>query len=199
MTMKQLSSVTTTNLKAVRSSTSMPPTELGVVDLSATDKQQAVAQLLKVDDPVQVTRKVTDSVLTLVPSMKAKHARDFTLLSYSIGKYEEKNICQAIRNVNRSLAGMLPKDIEKCIATIVPLLTLPKDLDATMLASKGRTLAAELAKYPADIVMQSFEEIKKRSTFYPSFAEFYKHIEPRYLPRKYLLDALQKCIVKKSI
>ena len=103
-------------------------------------------------------------------------------------------LTKAIKAVSQSLQPMDAVQCEKQIAMMLPLLTLPRDLDDKMLSLKSRTLAAELAKYPADIVMRSFEDVKKTSTFFPSFAEFYRHIEWRYLHRKYLMDALQKCI-----
>ena len=202
--MKSLSSVTTISPKAQNLSTSEKHIEAGVAILNSTDKEQAVQRLIQVDNPAEVSRRVTDSVRILVPSLKERHAHDFTLLGFTIGKFKTENVLKAIRLVNISMASLPPsrevegeptKDgIEQRIAAMLPLLTLPKDFDPEILSVKSRSLAVELTKYPADIVVHAFEEVKKRATFYPSFAEFYKHIEPRYLHRKYLLDALHKCI-----
>ncbi len=195
MAMKPLSSAITIGPKATSSQTSMLPTETGSHDLSSSEQTKAVAHLVAADDPVAVTRKVTDLVHTLIPSLKGRYSSNYDLLGYTIkGKHDPASISKAVRHVRQSLAGLPEHDIEKQIAMMIPLITLPKDMDDKMLSLKSRTLAAELAKYPADIVLRSFDDVKKTSTFFPSFAEFYKHIEWRYLPRKYLLDALQKCI-----
>ena len=195
MGMKPLSSAITIGPKATSSQTSMLPTETGSHDLSSSEQTKAVAHLVAADDPVAVTRKVTDLVHTLIPSLKGRYSSNYDLLGYTIkGKHDPASISKAVRHVRQSLAGLPEHDIEKQIAMIIPLITLPKDMDDKMLSLKSRTLAAELTKYPADIVLRSFDDVKKTSTFFPSFAEFYKHIEWRYLPRKYLLDALQKCI-----
>lgn len=195
MGMKPLSSAITIGPKATSSQTSMLPTETGSHDLSSSEQTKAVAHLVAADDPVAVTRKVTDLVHTLIPSLKGRYSSNYDLLGYTIkGKHDPASISKAVRHVRQSLAGLPEHDIEKQIAMMIPLITLPKDMDDKMLSLKSRTLAAELTKYPADIVMRSFDDVKKTSTFFPSFAEFYKHIEWRYLPRKYLLDALQKCI-----
>lgn len=195
MGMKPLSSAITIGPKATSSQTSMLPTETGSHDLSSSEQTKAVAHLVAADDPVAVTRKVTDLVHTLIPSLKGRYSSNYDLLGYTIkGKHDPASISKAVRHVRQSLAGLPEHDIEKQIAMMIPLITLPKDMDDQMLSLKSRTLAAELTKYPADIVLRSFDDVKKTSTFFPSFAEFYKHIEWRYLPRKYLLDALQKCI-----
>jgi len=205
--MKSLNSVTTINQRAHNSPTSARHTEFGVAILNSSDKEQAVQRLIQANNPMEVTRKVTDSVRTLVPSLKERHGHDFTLLGFTITKFKTENVMKAIRLVNISMASLPPsrqivgqpdKDgIEQRIAAMLPLLTLPKDFDPQILSLKSQSLSVELTKYPADIVIHAFEEVKKRATFYPSFAEFYKHIEARYLHRKYLLDALHKCIAYK--
>ena len=195
MGMKPLSSAITIGPKATSSQTSMQHTETGSHDLSSSEQTKAVAHLVAANDPVAVTRKVTGLVLTLIPSLKARYSSNSDLLEYTIkGKTDPASVSKAVRHIRQSLAGLPESDIEKQIALMVPLITLPRDMDDKMLSLKSRTLAAELAKYPADIVLRSFDDVKKHATFFPSFAEFYKHIEWRYLPRKYLLDALHKCI-----
>lgn len=195
MSMKPLSSVTTTAVKATGLQTSTQPTGTGSVVLSDGEQKKAVAHLLSHPDPQVVTRKVTDLVHTLIPSLTPKYSSNFDLLGFRItGKVQAAALTKAIKAVSQSLQPMDTVQCEKQIAMMLPLLTLPRDLDDKMLSLKSRTLASELAKYPADIVMRSFEDVKKTSTFFPSFAEFYRHIEWRYLHRKYLMDALQKCI-----
>jgi hypothetical protein len=172
--------------------------ETGVETLSSSQQQAGLARLMEINNPIQATTNLYASVSTLIKSLEARHTQDFTLLGYKIGNEELSDLYKALSYVNKALVSLPHKEIQQRIAVMCNVITLANNFDPDMLALRGKALADELVKYPADIVVHAFEEIKKTCKFYPSFAEFYQHIEFRYRPRRLLRDELHKCIAIKE-
>ena len=125
MSMKPLSSVTTTAVKATGLQTLTQPTGTGSVVLSDGERKKAVAHLLSHPDPQVVTRKVPDLVHTLIPSLTPKYSSNFDLLGVKItGKVQAAALTKAIKAVSQSLQPMDTVQCEKQIAMMLPLLTL---------------------------------------------------------------------------
>lgn len=87
-------------------------------------------------------------------------------------------------------------EIEQRLTMLATLIILPNNFDPDMMDIKRKALTSELEKYPADIVTYSFDRVIKQTKFWPSFAEFYQHIEWQYRIRKLLYDKLEYRIDK---
>ena len=195
MCMKQISSVTTINPKATASKISTLPIVVGVAGLKACQRDKALARLEQAASPIEVTTRVIDSVSTLIPSVEKIHDHDFNTVGFKITDADPDKLQQAYNQVLTSMVPLPTTNIEQRIAMLATLIVLPNTLTAKMMTTKTKALAAELSEYPADIVIYAFKEVTKTATFWPSFAEFYKHMSPIYRTRKLLCDKLHKCIV----
>lgn len=190
MAMKQISSVTTINPKAPHSSTSTKPIATGVQKLSSSQQATALARLQEVANPTKVTSRVIDSVSSLLPSLETKHNQDFEIVDFKIGDENAENIIDAYNKVQQSMVPLPTTEIEQRLTMLATIVTLANNFDPKMMDIKRKALTSELEKYPADIVMYAFDEVTKRTKFWPSFAEFYTHIEWQFRIRKLLHDKL---------
>ena len=104
MNMKPLSSVTTTAAKGNKFADIDAAYRNWITRSINGEQTKAVAHLLSADDPQAVTRKVTDLVHTLIPSLTPKYSSNFDLLGYTIkGKHEAASMSKAVRHVRQSL------------------------------------------------------------------------------------------------
>ena len=190
MKMKQISSVITTKPKAPDSPTSTKPTVVGVPKLSSSQKETALIRLQEVASPAKVTNRVIDSVSSLLPSLETKYSNDFEITDFKIGKEDDADIIKAYSKVQQSMVPLPTKEIEQRLTILAATVTLANNFDPKMMDIKRKALASELEQYPADIVIYAFDEVKKRAKFWPSFAEFYTHIEWQFRTRKILHDKL---------
>ena len=55
-----------------------------------------------------------------------------------------------------------------------------------------QSLARSLEEFPADIVSYAITQVERTQKFWPSFAEFYTHIQSRLQRREYLMRDLLK-------
>lgn len=195
MALKQISSVTTTGPRATHSPASILHTASGVAVLEDSQRSKALARLQEVTSPAEVTSKVIASVTTLIPSVEKIHDAEFNVVGFKVTDADPASLHDAYHKVLQSMVPLPTQHIEQRIAMLATLIVLPASFDAKMMTTKTKALAMELAEYPADIVIYAFSEVKKTATFWPSFAEFYKHIAPLYKTRKLLCDKLHKCIV----
>ncbi len=195
MSMKQVSSVISIDQRATPSKTSTLPIVAGVAGLGEAQQDKALARLEQAASPIEVTTRVIDSVSTLIPSVEKIHDQDFNTVGFKITDADPDKLQQAYNQVLTSMVPLPTTNIEQRIAMLATLIVLPNTLTAKMMTTKTKALAAELSEYPADIVIYAFKEVTKTATFWPSFAEFYKHMSPIYRTRKLLCDRLHKCIV----
>jgi len=195
MSMKQVSSVISIDQKATPSRISTLPIVAGVEGLEACQRDKALARLEQAVSPIEVTTRVIASVNTLIPSVEKIHDHEFNIVGFKITDADPDSLRQAYSQVLTSMVPLPTENIEERIAMLTTLIVLPNSLTAKMMTTKTKALALELSEYPADIVIHAFKEVTKTATFWPSFAEFYKHMSPIYRVRKLLCDKLHKCIV----
>lgn len=195
MSMKQVSSVISIDQRATPSKTSTLPIVAGVAGLEVCQRDKALARLEQAASPIEVTTKVIATVSTLIPSVEKIHDQDFNTVGFKITDADPDKLQQAYNQVLTSMVPLPTTNIEQRIAMLTTLIVLPNSLTAPMMTTKTKALALELSEYPADIVIYAFKEVTKTATFWPSFAEFYKHMSPIYRTRKLLCDRLHKCIV----
>lgn len=194
MPMKQIGSVITTSQKAASSQTSTELTRIGAVTLSDSQQIAALTRLTTSDDkPEQITRKVIKCVESSV-TLQTKLTKDYEIAKFELGDISPEGLQKAYQAALQSCVALPTSDIEQRLTAMIPLLTLPANMDQDMMILKITSLAKELGNYPADIVLHAIEQIKRTSKFFPTFAEFYEVIGWRYRPRKLLLETLQKRI-----
>lgn len=128
--------------------------------------------------------------------MTVKHNQDFEIVDFTIGKEDIGNIISAFNKVQQSMVPLPTTEIEQRLTMLATLIILPNNFDPDMMDIKRKALTSELEKYPADIVIYSFDRVIKQTKFWPSFAEFYQHIEWQYRIRKLLYDKLEYRIDK---
>ena len=200
MTLKQLSSVITTDQKEASSKDQTSPTKNGVPMLYSGEQQQkAVARLLEIADPREVDKRVITSLVSLKglsvkPVEQTRFPKDsdveIILLRYDIDADSIETIDSALSIVNASLTPLPEKDIIKQLAMLATLVVKPSGETAKDQQVRIKSLTSQLIKYPADIVLYAVQKVGESCTFWPAYAEFHKHIEWRMKKRTKLMQAL---------
>ena len=199
MAMKQLGSVTTMSAKALPSVTSDLPTENGALTpLNSEKKTKAVARLLEVNDPQQVDKSLVSSLesLTGYPVIEnsrvlyKSHGADIDIRGYSIKVDDEATCDKAIEAVQSSLVPMPVDDIKKQLVILSTLVVKPSGESAGDMGVRINAISNQLMEYPADIVNKAIQNVSRETTFWPAYAEFYKHIGWKLKKRMKLLEAL---------
>lgn len=200
MSMKPLGSVTSTKAKATSLQTYAKPTGSGAeIMLSGEKKQQAVARLLEVNDPAAVDKSLVCSLESMTNSKVIEHTRTrFTETEaiFTTQKYEIN--CQTIEQCDRceeailqSMATMSVDAIVDQLALLAALVVKPAGESVEDYTFRMKAIANQLAEFPADIVAYAIKQVSKDNTFWPAYAEFYKHIDWRLHKRKMLLKAVR--------
>lgn len=194
MSLKQLSSLHTIKATDAKSKIPQPPTSDGVLTLSPSQKEMALAKLQDDNRSHQRTNMVEDGVASLVP-LEIKISKDFELVRYNIPADTPLDKLEAaMRRVEASLIPLPQEEIEQRLTVLAMLVTIPKDFDDEILALKRRILAEKLQQWPADIVLEAFDSVEKSCKFWPTLAEFAQHCDWKLRPRKLLREELQKRI-----
>tara|TARA_S200002703_G_scaffold155227_2_gene159105 strand:- start:920 stop:1300 length:381 start_codon:yes stop_codon:yes gene_type:complete len=113
-----------------------------------------------------------------------------TGFSFKIDSIDTCDKC--IEAVQVSLTPMPRHMIEDQLKMMLALVVKPSGENVDDVAFRITAMANQLSEYPADIVAKSIEIVTKQSTFWPSFSEFWKHIEWRLSTRKRLIESLSQ-------
>tara|TARA_R110002153_G_scaffold46730_2_gene131913 strand:+ start:61 stop:699 length:639 start_codon:yes stop_codon:yes gene_type:complete len=202
MTMKRISSLTSILPKVRNSKTSIEPIGSGVtIELSGTQKDQAVARLLKVGQPTTIDA----SLLSLVESITkykvnvnelnrypANGGFVTILKGFDIEADTVEDVDKCILAVTQAQLPMSYPMLRERLAVLATLVIKPsgegeEDIDVRM-----KSLAQKLMEFPADIASYAITQVERTQKFWPSFAEFYTHIGWRLTHREYLLRDLNK-------
>lgn len=196
MTLKQISSAITTLPREVDLKTSEEPTEIGAIVLSNMQSNKALARLTEATEtPSALTNKVIKCVESLI-TLQIKYDKDFNVQRFTINDDNKDNLIKAYKTVLQSCVTLPTTDIEQRLTAMLPLITLPANMDMDMAILKIEMIAKKLSEFPADIVIKAIEHVEKSCKFMPTYAEFHAEIYWRYVDRKKLLDALQFSIDK---
>lgn len=199
MSMKPIGSAITMLGKGVPSPTSTSPTESGaLMPLSSEKKTKAVARLLQVDDPSRVDKSLISSLesLTGYPVIENSrilyktHGADIDIRGYSIRVDDEITCDKAIDAVQSSLVPMPVDEIKKQLVILSTLVVKPSGEGSGDMTVRINAISNQLMEYPADIVNKAIQNVSRETTFWPAYAEFYKHIGWRLKKRLKLLEAL---------
>lgn len=200
MTMKQIGSVITTSAKGRSLPASTLPTETGVaIQLSTEKKQKAAARLMQVASPSTIDKSLVSSLesitgyrvneLTNVRYLKDNKC-DIITTGFDIVIDDIETCDRCLEAVQSSLVPMPDEMIKRQLQMLVALVVKPSGESADDVAFRINVMAKQLGEYPADIVLCAIENVVKESTFWPAFAEFWKHIGWRLKKRERLLETL---------
>jgi hypothetical protein len=199
MTLKRVGSVITMSEKGQGFQTSTSPTESGVLTpLSSQKKTQAVARLLEINDPHQVDKNLISSLesLTGYPVIEdaqvryKSHGAEIIVRGYQIKCDTEAQLDKAIEAVQASLTPMPIDDIKKQLIILSTLVVKPSGESSGDMSVRINAISNQLMEYPADIVNTAIQNVSRETTFWPAYAEFYKHIGWKLRKRIKLLEAL---------
>tara|TARA_Y100001972_G_C7564233_1_gene283325 strand:- start:193 stop:831 length:639 start_codon:yes stop_codon:yes gene_type:complete len=200
MTLKRLGSEIITDQKATHSSDQTLPTKNGALTpLSGEQQQRALARLLQIADPAQADKSLVTFLkslpgLTISSVNQVRYPKDkdaqITLLRFDVTVTDEASLDRALQAVQASLTPLPKEDITKQLTMLATLVVKPSGETAKDQAIRIKSIAAQLIKYPADIVLYAVQKVGESCTFWPAYAEFHKHIEWRIQKRQKLLDAL---------
>lgn len=201
MSMKQISSVVTTPVKQTDSQVSTLLIEAGVAaPLSGEQRKAGVTRLLQVKDPARVDKNLVTSLESYLGFPVRQISRtafrettvDIIVKGYEITTKDMDGLNRAIVATQMALSPFDKEEVGKHLAVLATLLVKPAGENAEDQSIRIKSLAVKLSEFPADIVAYALDRVVERSTFWPSYAEIYKHIEWRVRNRNLLLDALLK-------
>ncbi len=201
MSMKQISSVVTTPVKQTNSQVSTLLIEAGVAaPLSGEQRKAGVTRLLQVKDPARVDKNLVTSLESYLGFPVRQISRtafrettvDIIVKGYEITTKDMDGLNRAIVATQMALSPFDKEEVGKHLAVLATLLVKPAGENAEDQSIRIKSLAVKLSEFPADIVAYALDRVVERSTFWPSYAEIYKHIEWRVRNRNLLLDALLK-------
>ena len=118
------------------------------------------------------------------------HGADIEVMGYSIKVDDEVTCDKAIDAVQSSLVPMPVDDIKKQLVILSTLVVKPSGEGAGDMTVRINAISNQLMEFPADIVNTAIQKVSRETTFWPAYAEFYKHIGWRLKKRIKLLEAL---------
>ncbi len=197
MSLKQINSKTILERAERNTKTLMPHTETGVVTLTDSQQQMAIARQLE-STPYRTTSNL-ERYLELSVGLDIQVTKDFEIKGYTISKDASlENIRRSYQKVLMSLQPLPIPDIEERLKDILLLVILPANFDGHAANARLKAIARNLSKYPADLVVDAIDTVKEQSKFMPSYAEFVDIIKPRLKPRKLMFEVLHLCIENNS-
>jgi len=201
MTMKQISSVVTMPAKAADSSALTSLTEAGVAaPLSGEQMDQGRDRLLTINNPSEADKRLVTSLESYLgfPVRQISRTRflessvEIIVKGYEITTKDIEGLNRAIIAAQKALTPFTAQQLEEQLTAVAALVVKPSNESSQDHAMRIKATAIKLQDYPADIVKYALERVVESSTFWPSYAEIYKHIEWRVRNRNLLLDALLK-------
>lgn len=200
MSLKQINLSTIISAKATSLPTSRELITIGVGSLLSTQKQEKSAnRLITISDPHKVDQSLLSSLESLtgypvneVSTCKYNDSRGVDILVKGFElKFDTIEIAnKAVEIVACSFVPMPKQELQKKLAILATLVVKPAGETAKDLALRMDSLALQLSSYPADIVAKAIDEVKNTATFWPSYSEFYKHINWRMKWRERLYDSV---------
>lgn len=200
MSLKQINLSTTISAKATSLPTSRELIATGVGSLLSTQKQEKAAKrLMDISNPHTVDQSLLSSLESLtgypvneITSCRYNDSRGVDILTKEFQlKFDTLEQAEkAVEIVACSFVSMPKKDLQKKLAILATLVVKPAGESSKDLALRMESLTLQLADYPADIVSVAIDEVKNTATFWPSYSEFYKHINWRMKRRERLYDSV---------
>ena len=199
MTLKQINSSAITSALVQDLETSRQVTGNGVPMLSPTQQAQALERL---SDPTQsvlmVNQNLEIGVSSLIP-LEVRLTKDYDICGYDIGSdCSAENLDRSLRMVAASLVPLPYVELKQRLTALMVILAIPKDWSDDVLQLKRDALASELEKWPADVVIEGIEYIKRTCKFMPTLADFCEYMSWRVQPRYLLMQELQKNIANRN-
>lgn len=118
------------------------------------------------------------------------HGVDIQIRGYSIRVDDEATCDKAIEAVQSSLVPLPVDDIKKQLVLLSALVVKPSGETSVDVSVRINAISNQLMDFPADIVNTAIQNVSRETTFWPAYAEFYKHIGWKLKKRMKLLEAL---------
>tara|TARA_R110000772_G_scaffold71452_3_gene156636 strand:+ start:431 stop:1063 length:633 start_codon:yes stop_codon:yes gene_type:complete len=200
--MKRISSLTSILPKAQSSKTLTEAIGTGVpTELNGMQKERALTRLLEVGNPTQVDKSLISSMESITKYVvKANETSRFPkdggyismLRGYEIRADTIEDVDKCITIVAQSQVTMPYPMLRKRLAIMATLVIKPSGEGENDMDVRMQSLARSLEEFPADIVSYAITQVERTQKFWPSFAEFYTHIQSRLQRREYLMRDLLK-------
>lgn len=198
MTLRQINSSAITSALVQDLETSRQVTGSGVPMLSPSQQSKALERLT---DPTKsvlmVNQDLEIGVGSLIP-LETRITRDYDICGYDIGSdATSENLDRCLRMVAASLVPLPFVELKQRLTALMIILAIPKDWSDDVVELKRDALAMELERWPADVVIEGIEYIKRTCKFMPTLADFCEYMSWRVQPRYLLMQELQKNIANR--
>lgn len=198
MTLRQINSSAITSALVQDLETSRQVTGSGVPMLSPLQQSKALERLT---DPTKsvlmVNQDLEIGVGSLIP-LETRITRDYDICGYDIGSdATSENLDRCLRMVAASLVPLPFVELKQRLTALMIILAIPKDWSDDVVELKRDALAMELERWPADVVIEGIEYIKRTCKFMPTLADFCEYMSWRVQPRYLLMQELQKNIANR--
>jgi|TARA_R100000482_G_scaffold40798_1_gene14121 hypothetical protein len=128
---------------------------------------------------------IEDSIVRYKP-----HGAEIQVRGYQIQCDTEEQCNKAIEVVQASLEPMPIDDIKRQLVILSTLVVKPSGESSGDMSVRISAISNQLVEFPADIVNKAIQNVSRETTFWPAYAEFYKHISWKLTKRIKLLEAL---------
>ena len=118
------------------------------------------------------------------------HGADIIVTGYQITVNDEATCDKAIDAVQSSLVPMPVEEIRKQLIILSTLVVKPSGESSSDMSVRIKSISNQLLEFPADIVNTAIQNVSRETTFWPAYAEFYKHIGYKVKKRLKLLETL---------
>lgn len=198
MTLRQINSSAITSALVQDLETSRQVTGSGVPMLSPLQQSKALERLT---DPTKsvlmVNQDLEIGVGSLIP-LEPRITRQYDICGYDIGSdATSENLDRCLRMVAASLVPLPFVELKQRLTALMIILAIPKDWSDDVVELKRDALAMELERWPADVVIEGIEYIKRTCKFMPTLADFCEYMSWRVQPRYLLMQELQKNIANR--
>lgn len=198
MTLRQINSSAITSALVQDLETSRQVTGSGVPMLSPSQQSKALERLT---DPTKsvlmVNQDLEIGVGSLIP-LETRITKDYDICGYDIGSdATSENLDRCLRMVAASLVPLPFVELKQRLTALMIILAIPKDWSDDVVELKRDALAMELERWPADVVIEGIEYIKRTCKFMPTLADFCEYMSWRVQPRYLLMQELQKNIANR--
>lgn len=198
MTLRQINSSAITSALVQDLETSRQVTGSGVPMLSPSQQSKALERLT---DPTKsvlmVNQDLEIGVGSLIP-LETRITKDYDICGYDIGSdATAENLDRCLRMVAASLVPLPFVELKQRLTALMIILAIPKDWSDDVVELKRDALAMELERWPADVVIEGIDYIKRTCKFMPTLADFCEYMSWRVQPRYLLMQELQKNIANR--
>jgi hypothetical protein len=198
MTMKKLSSVTTTLPMASSLPSGSQHTATGVVALDQAASTAAL-ETLKHQPPSDTNRALRSSLeqlgLYLTPNIDSNYEITSYLIKSTTPDLLQGQCAKGLRIIAKSMVPLPIEEMEKALLTSSMLMTKSPGETPEDLAMRCQLYAAQMHDWPADIFLKTCEVVVRNHKWWPAFSDFQREYNWMIKARLRMQETLQKCMI----